>query len=200
MIVLKPLTSTYPQLKLKYKKPKKVKINGVKTILYPHIVIRRIMSRYSIAHSIPNKSKHKIAVLPLSCNVISGIIMRKFRRYHLTLLPADHYIMFCNHIIIAKEPVKVLLKRLSTKPNWKVLMIINNNDHSVPMVIVHKDHRTYDIFTLPPMSMMLFLHVFDKNDPFTLSYVNYITMLKMKTKIIKELKVKARRLLRDFIL
>ena len=66
--------------------------------------------------------------------------------------------------------------------------------------MVHRDHRTYDIMMLPPASMLIFLHIFDKNDPFTLSYVNYITMLKMKTKMVKELKIKARRLLRDFIL
>ena len=168
-----PIINIYPLelTQLESIKPKKKKINDKIFTQYPHTLLKRIFKQQYpiieiVKHSIPDKSRHKIVILPLSCNFISQLILKKFRRKHISILPITHYVFFNHHIVISKFMFKVLMVRVVTKPNWKVLLIINSENNPIRIAIIHKDHNTYDELILPPQSMLLFLHTFSKKDPF----------------------------------
>ena len=197
-----PTINIYPQhlTELKTIKPKKKKLCDKIFSQYPHVILKRIFTERSyfakiLNHSIPDKGRHKIAILPLSCNLISQLILRKFRRKHLNMLPEVNYVIFNHHIFISKHTFKVLMIRIITKPNWKVLLIINLLENPIKVISIHKDHNTYDVFEIPSKHMLLFLHTFRKDDPFV-KFVLFQQRIKIEKKckvgaIVWELKQKA---------
>ena len=178
-------------MELKTIKPKRKKIKDKIFTQYPHILIKRIFHERTyyaiiINHNIPDKSRHKIAIVKLSCNLISQLILRKFRRKHLSILPTVHYVFFNHHIINSRYTFKLVMVRLVTKPNVKVLIIINDEEIEKEIALIHKDHNTYDIIKLPSKSMLLFVHTFKKDDPFV-----RMILTQQKARIEKKRKVGA---------
>jgi len=201
--------------KLKRLKPKKVLIEKAGLVAKHHpfkkpiiqvrsVLIRRLLKGYynrisEIRHHVPDKGRHRMFVGPVSARFISYLLYRRIKLPQLKhIIPqyVNTAILFHKHLIVPAVPTihAVFVRLVPEKPNCAILVVLNLLPTTQVLKIYHLDHPNakgtkplFDIVTLPPMSMLVFVHFVDKNDPIVKFHITLHKIRKERKKQLRKL-------------
>ena len=139
------------------------------------VIVKRIFSgKYNRAKPLlinhPEPHRHRLALLPLSLNLLSRLLNMKKKelKQYLNQIPLLSQYYFINHVFIVydvngKNFAKIKFVEVSITPTWKLLICLNLNQEPIIVVVHHLNHDSSDKVILEPNCMLLFLHVIRKS-------------------------------------